>query len=224
MYACLTPPTFLLLERYIHNQQPIPPKHYIFLQDNNKSYQYNNIMKLNFSSLSLLFFFCFFFSDHLITAHDLVHQTCKKCAQNDPNLNYNFCVTSLEAVPSSHCADLRQLGMISINLTRRNVTNTRSYINELLKNKKSDPFMSSCLTDCYELYSDAISTLQQAIKDYKSKQYEDANFEISSVMDASTTCEDGFKEQKGLVSPLTKRNNNSFQLSVIALSIINMLD
>ncbi|KAJ0111508.1 hypothetical protein Patl1_00040 [Pistacia atlantica] len=137
-------------------------------------------MKLNFSSLSLLFFFCFFFSDHLITAHDLVHQTCKKCAQNDPNLNYNFCVTSLEAVPSSHCANLRQL--------------------------------------------DAISTLQQAIKDYKSKQYEDANFEISSVMDASTTCEDGFKEQEGVVSPLTKRNNNSFQLSVIALSVINMLD
>ncbi|KAJ0105993.1 hypothetical protein Patl1_18715 [Pistacia atlantica] len=75
--------------------------------------------------------------------------------------------------------------------------------------------MSSCLTDCYELYSDAISTLQQATKDYKSKHYEDANFEISSVMDASTTCEDGFKEQEGVAS--YNRNNNSFQLFAIAL-------
>ncbi|KAJ0086631.1 hypothetical protein Patl1_07136 [Pistacia atlantica] len=32
--------------------------------------------------------------------------------------------------------------MISINLTRRNVANTRSYINDLLKKKKLDPFMS----------------------------------------------------------------------------------
>ncbi|XP_031281952.1 putative invertase inhibitor [Pistacia vera] len=167
------------------------------------------------SPLSLLFFF--FFSDHLITAHDLVHQTCKKCTQNDLNLNYSFCVTSLEAVPSSHCANLRQLGMVSINLTRRNVANTRSYINDLLKNKKLDPFMSSCLTDCYEIYSDVISILQQAIKDYKSKHYEDTNFEISSVMDASTTCEDGFKEQEGVAS--YNRNNNSFQLSAIALSM-----
>ncbi|KAJ0048755.1 hypothetical protein Pint_16683 [Pistacia integerrima] len=106
--------------------------------------------------------------------------------------------------------------MISINLTRCNVTNTRSNINDLLKNKKLDPFMSSCLTNCYELYLDAISTLQQAIKDYKSKHYEDANFEISSVIDASTTCEDGFKEQEGVAS--YNRNNNSFQLSAIALS------
>ncbi|XP_044493387.1 putative invertase inhibitor [Mangifera indica] len=210
------------MERYIRNQQPIPPKHFIFLQDKNKSYQYINMMKLHFSSLSLLFIF-FFVSDHLITAHNLIHQTCKKCSQNDPNLSYTFCVTSLEAVPSSHCANLRQLGMIAINLTRRNVTSTKSYINELLKNKKLDPFMKACLNDCYELYSDAIMTLQQAFIDYKSKHYEDANFEISSVMDASTTCEDGFKEQEGVVSPLTKRNNNTFQLPAIALSIINML-
>ncbi|XP_044500926.1 putative invertase inhibitor [Mangifera indica] len=181
-------------------------------------------MKLNFSSLSLLFIIFFFFiSGYQITADNLVNQTCKKCAQGDPNLNYNFCLTSLEAVPSSHCANLRQLGMISINLIRSNVTDTKSYINELLKKKKLDPFMRSCLTDCFELYSDTIPTLQQATKDCKFKHYEDANIEISSVMDASATCEDGFKEKEDAFSPLTKRNNNTFQLSAIALSIINML-
>ncbi|XVF73569.1 hypothetical protein PTKIN_Ptkin12aG0212400 [Pterospermum kingtungense] len=161
---------------------------------------------------------------HGTTAHDLIRQTCKKCAQRDPNLSYNFCVTSLQAAPKSHCVDdLRELGMISIKLLRRNLTSSRSYIKELSKNKKLNPFVRSCLHDCFDLYSDAIPTTQQAIDDYKSKHYDDANIDVSSVMDASTTCEDGFKEQDGVVSPLTKRNNDAFQLSAISLSIINML-
>lgn len=175
-------------------------------------------------------FFLFFLiisttSFHGITAHDLIRQTCKKCAQRDPNLSYNFCVTSLQSAPKSHCADdLRELGMISIKLLQRNLTNSRSYIKELLiKKKKMDPFVRSCLHDCFDLYSDAIPTVQQALDDYKSKHYDDANIDVSSVMDASTTCEDGFSEKEGVVSPLTKRNNDTFQLSAVSLSIINML-
>ncbi|XWS77365.1 hypothetical protein CRYUN_Cryun01aG0255000 [Craigia yunnanensis] len=160
---------------------------------------------------------------HSITANDLVRQTCKKCAQRDPNLSYNFCVTSLQAAPKSHSADdLRELGIISIKLLGRNLTNSRSCIKELLKNKL-DPFIRSCLHDCFDLYSDAIPATEQAIDDYKSKHYDDANIDVSSVMDASTTCEDGFKEKEGVVSPLTKSNNDTFQLSAISLSIINML-
>ncbi|MBA0878797.1 hypothetical protein Goshw_006716 [Gossypium schwendimanii] len=127
--------------------------------------------------------------------------------------------------PHSHCAnDLRQLGKISITLLGRNVTSTRSHIKELLKNqKKMDPFVRSCLDDCFDLYSDAIPTTKQALQDYKAKHYDDANIDVSSVMDATTTCEDGFKEKEGVVSPLTKRNNDAFMLSAISLSIINMI-
>ncbi|XVF73568.1 hypothetical protein PTKIN_Ptkin12aG0212300 [Pterospermum kingtungense] len=161
---------------------------------------------------------------HGTTAHDLIRQTCKKCAQRDPNLSYNFCVTSLQAAPKSHCADyLRELGMISIKLLRRNLTSSRFYIKELLKNKKLDPIVRSCLHACFDLYSNAMTRIQHAIDAYKSKHYGDANIYVSSGMDASTTCEDGFKDKDGVVSPLTKRNNDTFQLSAISLSIINML-
>uniref|UniRef100_A0A803NHS7 Pectinesterase inhibitor domain-containing protein n=1 Tax=Cannabis sativa TaxID=3483 RepID=A0A803NHS7_CANSA len=79
--------------------------------------------------------------------------------------------------------------------------------------------------------SDAVSTIKLAVKDYKAKRYDDANIGLSSVIDASTTCEDGFKENDNsknksknhVVSPLTKRNDNAFQLTAISLSIINML-
>ncbi|XVF33678.1 hypothetical protein REPUB_Repub17cG0188800 [Reevesia pubescens] len=180
-----------------------------------------------FSLFLFFFFFLIFISTcHGITANDsLIHQTCKKCAQRDPILSYNFCVTSLQAAPKSQYADdLRELGIISIKLLRRNITNSRSYIKELLKNKKLDPFVRSCLHDCFELYSDAIPATKKAIDNYKSKHYHDANIDVSAVMEFSTTCEDGFKEKEGVVSPLRKRNNHTFQLSAISLAIINMLD
>lgn len=113
--------------------------------------------------------------------------------------------------------------MMSIKLIKYNVTDTRHYVKNLLKNKKMDPFIRACLNDCLDLYSDAIPTLKQAMMDYKSKHYKDANIEVSSVIDAATTCEDGFEEKEGAVSPLTKRNNDTFQLSAIALALINML-
>ncbi|KAF3954422.1 hypothetical protein ACB098_11G135100 [Castanea mollissima] len=181
-------------------------------------------MRPLFSSYSLPLLLLFISTFHAINANKLIHETCKKCSQTDPNLSYNFCVDSLQADPKSQSVDdLRELGKISIKLIKQNVTNTRNHIKKLLENKNSDSFIKSCLSDCFDLYSDAVPTLSQALKDYKAKRYDDANIEVSSVLDASTTCEDGFEEEKGVVSPLTKRNNNTFQLSAIALSIVNML-
>ena len=182
-------------------------------------------MRPLFSSYSLPLLLLFISTFHAINANRLIHETCKKCSQKDPNLSYNFCVNSLQAVPKSQSVDdLRELGKISIKLIKQNVTDTRNHIKNLLGNKSSDSFIESCLSDCFDLYSDAVPTLSQALKDYKAKRYDDANIEVSSVLDASTTCEDGFVEKKGVVSPLTKRNNNTFQLSAIALSIVNMLN
>ncbi|XP_021897970.1 putative invertase inhibitor, partial [Carica papaya] len=152
----------------------------------------------------------------------------KNCSSTDPNINYEFCVTSFESYSSSHRAkNLQKLGQIAIKLDQHNVTRTASYIKGLLKkkNKKKDldPFVKACLEDCFELYADSIPTLKEVRRDYRSKHYDDANVKLSSVMDASTTCEDGFKETPGVVSPLTGRNNETFQLSAISLSIINML-
>ncbi|KAF8379145.1 hypothetical protein HHK36_028574 [Tetracentron sinense] len=183
-------------------------------------------MRPSISFLPLPLFLFFLISFHGATARgiDLIHKTCRKSAKKDPNLRFDFCVTSLEADPKSHCADLQELGVISMELALANATHTRSHAKKLLKHKKLDPYTKACLHDCFDLYSDAIPTLKQAIKDYNSKRYFDANIKMSSAMDDASTCEEGFKEKKGVVSPLTKRNNNMFQLSAIALSIINMVN
>jgi pectinesterase inhibitor-like protein len=59
--------------------------------------------------------------------------------------------------------------------------------------------------------------------DLKSKDYSKANIDASAAMDSSSTCEDGFREREGVVSPLTKETNTFFQLTAIMLAFINML-
>ncbi|KAF8032197.1 hypothetical protein BT93_D1191 [Corymbia citriodora subsp. variegata] len=152
---------------------------------------------------------------------NIIDETCKKCTQEDPNISYRFCVASLESNPDSHHTDLGGLGLISIKLLRHNMTHTRSYTKKLLKSKKMDPFIKACLQDCLELYSDAVSTLKEAIRAYKDEKYDDTKINLSSVIDASTTCEDGFAE-KDMASPLAVRNKDAFQLSALALSIVTM--
>ncbi|MCD9641163.1 hypothetical protein HAX54_027109, partial [Datura stramonium] len=113
--------------------------------------------------------------------------------------------------------------MISIRLIRYNVTDTRCHVKILLMDKNLDPYIRRCLRDCFELYSDAITSIKLAMKSYNTKKYYDANIQISSIMDAATTCEDGFKEKNDLVSPLTERNEITFQLSAMTLSIMNLV-
>ncbi|CAI9770384.1 unnamed protein product [Fraxinus pennsylvanica] len=156
-------------------------------------------------------------------AQNFIYQTCKIFAQNDPNINCNFCTTSLQADPASQNATIQELGTISIRLIHSNVMDTLIYVNNLIENKKWDSYTKECLTDCFELFSDAIPSAKQAMNYYYEKLYSDANVQLSAVLSDSMTCEDGFKEKNGVVSPLTKRNCDTFQLSAIALSAVNML-
>lgn len=113
--------------------------------------------------------------------------------------------------------------MISIRLIRYNITDTRCQIKQLLKKSKVDPYVRQCLNDCFELFSDAIPSVKQAMKNYNEQRFDDANVQISSIMEASTTCEQGFTDRAGVVSPLTKRNTDLFQLSAMALSLMRLI-
>ncbi|KAM1087668.1 hypothetical protein EV1_013158 [Malus domestica] len=77
-------------------------------------------------------------------------------------------------------------------LTLHNATNMFSTIKELSNNKSLDHFALVCLKDCLHLYSDAITTLANAVEAFLSEDYGTAN----TVMEATTTCEGGFKENE----------------------------
>lgn len=156
---------------------------------------------------------------------DFVHLSCKNAAKSDPNFSYSFCVESLKVNSKSQTArNIEDLFKISIELTISNASDVVFVVSKLLKDNKFDGYARNCLHDCLELYSDAVSSLKEALCDFvKSKDLYNANVEISSAMDASTTCEDGFKEKKGQLSPLTKENKFFFQLTAISLAFSNMV-
>ncbi|KAI3905123.1 hypothetical protein MKX01_017369 [Papaver californicum] len=143
------------------------------------------------------------------SGNDIVKETCEQCAQKSPLLNYDFCVTSLEAVPDSKtAAELAQI----------NATDTILVIREQLKYKDLDAYTFPSLNACLDLNTDAISRLAKSIEAIWSYNYVNLNIWVGTAMEA---CEDGFRE-KGRVSPLRKHNSNFFQLCNIALVISNL--
>ncbi|KAK9094897.1 hypothetical protein Scep_026366 [Stephania cephalantha] len=125
-----------------------------------------------FSSLT----FALYFHGAYGAAYSFINETCTRIASNDTNVNFTFCITTLQvAMKNNSVGGLEGLGLATMNLMKTN-------------------------------------------------RYFDANIQVSAVMDASTTCEDGFSEKEGEVSPLTSMNNVMFQLCAIALSITNMFN
>ncbi|KAK4846294.1 hypothetical protein QYF36_015521 [Acer negundo] len=63
---------------------------------------------------------------------------------------------------------------------------------------------------------------QKAAK--RSYDYEKASLDVSSAMDAPTTCEDGLKEKMNgdQLSPLNEKNDIFFELTAIPLAFITM--
>ncbi|CAB4309772.1 unnamed protein product [Prunus armeniaca] len=163
------------------------------------------------------------FSTIAATSVDIIDQTCKKCADEFNVISYKVCATSLQAVPVSHVTNLQGLALIAMELALENATNTLSTIEKLSSNKSFDPFALVCLKDCLQLYSDAITTLRDAVGAFLRGDYNTANIWVSAVMEAPTTCEEGFKEKEGEVSPLKNENYNLFQLCDIALCISHLL-
>ena len=179
-------------------------------------------MKHSFSLISFNFVVVFLLV-HGSLSFNKLHHYCNEAARSDPNLSCDFCIASLEAISRSKNASLEELVEISTVLAMSKATNISRYISQLLKAQNLDKYHTSALQDCLELYADANSTLHDSKCVLKSKDYSKANIDASAAMDSSSTCEDGFKEREGVVSPLTKENNTFFQLTAIMLAFINML-
>ncbi|KAI5417737.1 pectinesterase inhibitor 12 [Lathyrus oleraceus] len=170
-----------------------------------------------------------FFLSQSSNASNLIVRSCREASKNDPNLGYDFCVTSLyEAACKSklHPKKLEDLVNMSMQLTKSNGTNIISIISHDLQNQTHGEYVKACLRDCLDLYNDSLSSLDNAMVAFNtSKDLDTANINVSAALDDSVTCEDQFKERKeeNETSPLTEENHVYFQLNVISLSFIQMI-
>ncbi|OMO77150.1 Pectinesterase inhibitor [Corchorus capsularis] len=171
-------------------------------------------------------FLAFLFLLIVSVRSDVIKGSCDEAAKDDPDHNIiksDFCVASLKANPKSKTATIiEDLVPIAIEVAIANATATGSTVSKLLQNTTLDKFTRSCLEACSELYSNAGSDLQSGGEAFKSKDFGTAKFDLSAAMVAPVTCEDGFNEKQGVVSPLTKENENMRQLAVIPLAFIDI--
>ncbi|KAG9453005.1 hypothetical protein H6P81_005909 [Aristolochia fimbriata] len=152
----------------------------------------------------------------------LVAKTCKKIAADDPAVDYAFCLTSLQSGKHSNTADLRGLGIIASNLARINATRSRRKAQNL-KKKATDLYDKTRLADCEELFQLAVSSLRDSTRAFRGERYDDANINLSAAMTDAETCDDGFAEMEGHVSPLTKETRNLKGLCAVGLGITWLL-
>ncbi|CAE6214953.1 unnamed protein product [Arabidopsis arenosa] len=157
------------------------------------------------------------------TAQTLIRNSCKKAAATNPKFKYNLCVTSLETNPQSKAAkDLAGLVMASTKNAVTKATSLKGTVDKILKGKKFNKMSEMPLRDCLQLYTDAIGSLNEASAGVKSRNYPTVKTVLSAAMDAPSTCETGFKERKA-PSPVTKQNDNLYQMILIPLAFTNML-
>ncbi|KAJ3672620.1 hypothetical protein LUZ60_007341 [Juncus effusus] len=149
-----------------------------------------------------------------------LEDSCKAVAKHSPNINADFCITSLQVDPSSQSANSIGLALIAVNLASKNATSTKSEIENYLKDP-SKSNVKAVLDTCEELYSDMIGTLSKADKAIRSFSYGDAKTYLSAALDAPATCEDSFEEQ-GVASVLAKEDGNAEQLCALALALISI--
>ncbi|CAN6486448.1 unnamed protein product [Victoria cruziana] len=147
---------------------------------------------------------------------EFLEKTCNR------TLDYDFCLTTLQADQRSYRANITWLGYISIDLGIKNATSALSYISKLLK-QKTDPYTKACLKDCKQLYSSAIDSLKSGAESLKAERYDDVNVEISAAMTDADTCETGFTDREGGASPLTKENQNLMNLGSLGLAILELI-
>ncbi|KAM0944888.1 putative pectinesterase inhibitor domain-containing protein [Dioscorea sansibarensis] len=169
-------------------------------------------------STTLLSLLLLFLTLHLAGATANIQDTCKSAATANPVINYDFCVSTFLRNPRSGSADTRGLASIAALTSVNQAYNVKANINDLLR-KSPDPATKSGLDQCMTLYTSMLTTLGQAVDAINGRQDEAAKGLLNTGIEAAKNCEATFGKA-GTASPLTQGNNDSVELSSMALAIL----
>ncbi|KAI3869247.1 hypothetical protein MKX03_024000 [Papaver bracteatum] len=171
-------------------------------------------------SLILYVFLILNFYGGVTVNGDIVRKFCKNESIIDPHLNYDFCVSSLDASPVSKTSDIFGLVCNINGVMFNNATYIHTYIEGILKDAKEEPRAKIYLENCMEFYSTAAERFQQAVESFNSKDYDTSLVRVSAAMTEADTCKIGFTESGVDFSLLKKQDYDFNQLTKISVKTI----
>ncbi|KQJ84265.1 putative invertase inhibitor [Brachypodium distachyon] len=154
----------------------------------------------------------------------VLEDACKSIAATNKGIGYDYCIKFFQASKKSSTADIRGLALIAVKITGATAASTVKRIHALKASDK-DKKTREGLSDCADVYSQAVDELRAAAKGIASgvpRGLRDAATNLSAAMGAPGTCEEGFGEL-GVKSPLTAENSEFFKEATLALSVTSEL-
>jgi pectinesterase inhibitor-like protein len=151
-----------------------------------------------------------------ILAQNLIISTC------DGTLYKDLCKNTLQSDPESRAAtSVEVLAKVALKHATSTATQIHNQVKQLLKSSTKP--IKVALTDCNEVYEDALEQLDDSSTALITKSYESISTYLSAVMDDADTCDQSFEEVAPGKSPIGTQGTTLSQLCSIVLSITKQL-
>ncbi|KAJ3687010.1 hypothetical protein LUZ61_016174 [Rhynchospora tenuis] len=160
------------------------------------------------------------FLPHFNYAATSVSEACKAAAASSPNVDYNFCMQSLQADPSSASTGKLGLAKIATKLAAQSAKDTKTKVKKLLVDAAYAQYETEIHT-CKSLYSRLVDYLTVAAKGIDLSRLADAHTYLSAALDAPGECDEAFSKKQA-PAMLANENATAKQLVAIALALVKM--
>ncbi|KAG9452547.1 hypothetical protein H6P81_005451 [Aristolochia fimbriata] len=152
----------------------------------------------------------------LADAHGIsyINRICQRATRANPAIKFDFCVTSLQAVPESHTTEIAGLLKITTDLALKNASRTTDIIKKM-GSVACEDLTKHQLDACLGAYGAAVSVLQEATGAFAGGNYAGAN--LGAALSGATKCDKAFKNVNGDL--LAQDNSNLRQLVTIAQTL-----
>ncbi|KAH7659191.1 Plant invertase/pectin methylesterase inhibitor protein [Dioscorea alata] len=159
---------------------------------------------------------------HLAGAPVSIRETCKAAKKVVSNIDYNFCVSTLNQSSTTAASDTRVFANISVTAAASHVHNVSTIIQDLLR-RSPDPDISPNLKYCNDSYYHVTSSLDKALEAINEKNDDVAKSSLSEGLNGVISCETEF-EMAGKPSPLMELDVISVELVTLTYGILEVAE
>ncbi|XP_031498327.1 probable pectinesterase/pectinesterase inhibitor 61 [Nymphaea colorata] len=117
------------------------------------------------------------------------------------------CVSAVRPyLPENGEVGAKEMLIMHVNASRSRLSQANAKADEVLRDTTISPEVRTCVETCKENYDDSSSNLDAALDAMAKSDGATLNVMLSAAMTDVETCDDGFDEFPGLISPLSRHD------------------